>query len=91
MDFIQMTAAYSNAMLTLVLSNATDVTTKLNLDVPKPILPAHVRKFVCDPRQGSFGGWLTLTNGFQFCQFWYEWGTSSSMERSLLFSSSRLG
>lgn len=79
MELVQMTAAYSNAVLMLVLSNATDVATKLDLPIIKPVQPSHVWKFVCDPRKDSVGGWLTLTNLYEF---WYFNGHVDSMESS---------
>jgi len=77
MELIQMTATYSNAVLMMVLTNVTDVSKKLDLPVMQPVQPAHVRRFVCDPRKGSIGGWLTLTNGYQF---WFLNGHVDMME-----------
>ncbi len=79
MDMIQMTAVYSNVVLTMVLSNATGVATKLDLPIIKPVRPAHTWRFVCDPRKDSIGGWLSLTNGYEF---WYFNGYIDSMESS---------
>lgn len=78
-ELVQMTAAYSNAVLLVVLSNVTDVAAKLDLPVIRPVQPAHVRRFVCDSRKDSIGGWLTLTNGYEF---WYENGHVCAFESS---------
>lgn len=79
MELIQMTAAYSNAVLMMVLTNVTDVATKLDLPIIKPVEPSHVWRFVCDSRKGSIGGWLTLTNLYEF---WYFNGYVDCMESS---------
>ena len=77
MELIQMTAAYSNAVLMAILPHVTDVAKNLDLPILQPVQPAHVWRFFCDPRKGSIGGWLTLTNGYQF---WYDYGNVRAME-----------
>lgn len=72
-----MTAAYSNAVLMAILPHVTDAAKNLDLPILQPVQPAHVWRFVCDPRKGSIGGWVTLTNGYQF---WYEHGNVRAME-----------
>lgn len=79
MELIQLTASYSNAVLMLILSNSTDVATKLDLPIAKPIQVAHVARFVCDQRKGTVGGWLTLTNGYNF---WFDHGYVYGMDSS---------
>jgi hypothetical protein len=76
-ELIQMTATYSNAVLLVVLTNVTDVAKKLDLPIIRPIQPAYVQHFVCDERKDSIGGWVTLTNGYQF---WFEHGFVNSIE-----------
>lgn len=66
MELIQMTAAYSNAVLIAILPHVTDVAKNLDLPILQPVQAAHVERFVCDPRKGSIGGWVTLTNGYKF-------------------------
>lgn len=77
MELIQMTAAYSNAVLMAVLPHVTDVAKELNLPIIQPVQPAHVWRFVCDPRKGAIGGWVTFTNGYQF---WFQNGHIDMME-----------
>lgn len=77
LELVQITAAYSNAVLMVVLSNVTDVATKLDLPITRPVHSSHVWRFVCDPRKDSIGGWLTLTNGYEF---WYEHGHVNAMD-----------
>ncbi len=72
-----MTAAYSNAVLMAVLPHVTEVTKNLDLPVLRPVQAAHVQHFVCDPRKGSVGGWVTLTNGYKF---WFNDGHVDMME-----------
>ncbi len=77
MELIQMTAAYSNAVLLAVLPHVTDVAKNLDLPVLQPVQATHVERFVCDPRKGSVGGWVTLTNGYKF---WFLNGHIDMME-----------
>jgi hypothetical protein len=66
MELIQITATYSNAVLMAILPHITDVAKNLDLPITRPVQPSHIRKFVCDPRKGEIGGWVTLTNGYMF-------------------------
>lgn len=68
---VQMTATYSNAVLVAILPHFTDVAQKLELPFPTPITRSEIRRYFCDPRAGEIGGWVVLTNGYQF---WYEKG-----------------
>ncbi len=67
-EFIQVTAQYSNAVLVAILPQITEFSQKLDLPIAAPITPAQVERFNCDPHKGPIGGWLRLTNGFDF---WY--------------------
>jgi hypothetical protein len=70
-DFVQMTATYSNAVLVAILPHFTDVAQKLELPFPTPITQSEIRHFVCDPHAADVGGYLVLTNGYEF---WYHHG-----------------
>ena len=78
-QFIQMTATYSNAVLVAVLPHVSDFAKKLDLPVITPVQPSHVKYFACDPKKGSVGGSVILTNGFQF---WFEHGIVDSFTDS---------
>lgn len=67
-EFIQVTAQYSNAVLVAILPQITEFSQKLDLPLPLPVAVGHVERFNCDPHKGQVGGWLRLTNGFDF---WY--------------------
>jgi len=71
MEWIQITAEYSNAVLLAVLPLTSDFAIKLDLPVPIPITVNHVERFVCMPWKGNPGGYVTLTNGYEF---WYGHG-----------------
>ncbi len=68
---VQMTATYSNAVIVAILPHITDVAQKLELPVPTPITQSEIRHYFCEPRVGEVGGWVVLTNGYQF---WYGKG-----------------
>jgi len=68
LEFIQVTAGYSNAVLVAILPQITEFSDKLNLPVPLPVTAGQVERFNCDPHKGQVGGALRLTNGFEF---WY--------------------
>lgn len=71
LSFVQVTAAYSNAVLVAILPQVSDFSQQLDLPVHTPITFGQVARFHCDPRKGQIGGWLKLTNGFEF---WYFQG-----------------
>lgn len=73
---VQMTAAYSNAVLVAILPHMTDVAQKLELPFPTPITQSEVRHFFCDPRAGEVGGYVVLTNGYEF---WFQHGYVNGM------------
>lgn len=75
-NLVQVTAAYSNAVLVAILPHFTDVAKKLELPFPTPIVQSQVRHFFCDPRAGEVGGWLELTNGYDF---WFQHGYVNGM------------
>jgi hypothetical protein len=65
-EYINVTAQYSNAVLLAVLPHFTDCARKLDLPVHTPITPQQVSHFMVTPRRGHIGGVATLTNGFVF-------------------------
>ena len=67
-NLIHMTAAYSNAVLLIVMTNVSDFAKKLELPIPTPITTNHVQKFTPLPVKHSIGGALFLTNGDRFFQ-----------------------
>jgi hypothetical protein len=71
LNFVQMTSAYSNAVLVAILPHFTDVAQKLDLPISTPIVQSEIRRYFCDPRAGELGGYVTLTNGYEF---WYNKG-----------------
>jgi len=66
MELIQITAQYSNAVLVAILPHVSDFADKLNLPILAPVTTSHVLTFKCDPRKEHIGGFMTLTNGYQF-------------------------
>jgi hypothetical protein len=66
MDFIHVSAQYSNAVLVALLPYISDFAGKLHLPILTPVTPAHVLEFRCDPRRGEVGGLVILTNEFRF-------------------------
>src|SRR4051812_35239659 len=67
-EFVQVTAQYSNAALVAILPHVSEFSQKLDLPIAQPVRVEQVEHFNCDPHKGQVGGWLRLTNGFQF---WY--------------------
>lgn len=65
-QFIHITAAYSNAVLAVVLPHVSDFAQKLDLPVPQPITAAQVAHFTVSPIKEQMGGGLWLTNHYQF-------------------------
>lgn len=70
-DFIEITAAYSNAVLIAILPQFSEFADRLDLAVPKPISVSHVQRFVPNNQWHDPGGYLTLTNGLEF---WFSRG-----------------
>jgi hypothetical protein len=81
-QLVQMTALYSNAVLVAILPHFTDVAQKLNISVHTPITPAQVRHFYCDPRADEVGGYVVLTNGYQF---WFQKGDVNMFETTYCY------
>ncbi len=63
---IHITAAYSNAVLLVILTNVSDFAKKLDLPIPQPVTATQVQKCFINPIMGANGGLLTLTNGDLF-------------------------
>lgn len=76
-SIIHITAQYSNAVLVAILPHVTSYSENLDLPIERPVRLQHVSKFVCGNRQGEVGGWLTLTNNFQF---WFSRGHVDTFE-----------
>jgi hypothetical protein len=62
-EYVQVTAAYSNAVLVAILPHLSDFAKNLSLDVPLPLGVAHVERFTPEMRRGCIGGGVILTNG----------------------------
>jgi len=71
LNFVQMTAAYSNAVLVAILPHFADVAKKLDLPVHTPIVQSQILHYFCNPKVGEIGGYVLLTNGYEF---WYDKG-----------------
>jgi len=54
LEFVKMTAIYSNAVLTAILPDISDFAQRAELRT-NPIDPSEVRVFRCDPRKGEVG------------------------------------
>jgi len=76
-EFVQITAQYSNAVLVAILPQITEFSQKLDLPIQLPITLEQVERFNCDPHKGQIGGWLRLTNRFEF---WYSDGCVKGFE-----------
>jgi hypothetical protein len=66
MPLFHITAAYSNAVLTVVLSHVSDCAKKLDLPIKQPITAEQVARFNINPYTNNVGGGLWLTNGYWF-------------------------
>lgn len=66
LEFVQITAQYSNAVLVAILPHISAFSEKLSLSATPPVIPAYVADFKCDPRKDKIGGLVTLTNGSKF-------------------------
>ena len=73
MEFIHMTAAYSNAVLVAILPHVSDFAKKLDLPIPQPITATQVLKSRPSPYQGRVEASVVLTNhdwfGFDYRGF----------------------
>jgi hypothetical protein len=52
LEYIRVTAEYSNAVLLATLPYVTDFSQKLDLPLPAPVTTNHVRSFFTDPHRG---------------------------------------
>jgi hypothetical protein len=66
MPLLQLTAAYSNAVLVAVLPHISDCAKQLDLPIVRPITVEQVEKFNASPYTNNVGGGLWLTNHFWF-------------------------
>lgn len=69
-EFVVVTALYSNAVLTAILPQVSDFAQRAELRT-NAIDPSEVVFFWCDPRKGEIGGHFYLTNGWHF---WFQRG-----------------
>ena len=65
-EIIQVTAAYSNAVLVAIMPHVSDFAKALDLPIPQPITVAQVSRFGCSPRADHVGGRVILTNDYSF-------------------------
>ena len=77
MEWLEITAQYSNAVLVAIMPHISDFAQTLELPVSLPVTMAQVDRFNCDRRKDQIGGLVLLTNG---CRFWYENGHVSGYE-----------
>ncbi|HWD20708.1 MAG TPA: hypothetical protein VHB20_15675 [Verrucomicrobiae bacterium] len=68
---LEITAAYSNAVLIAILPQISEFASELHLPVNVPIARGAIQRFACAPFDGDPGGYLVLTNGYEF---WYDFG-----------------
>jgi hypothetical protein len=66
MEFLHMTATYSNALLVAIMPHVSDFAKKLELPIPQPVTAAMVRDFKPSPIKDHIGGGMMLTNGDWF-------------------------
>ncbi len=65
-EIIQVTAAYSNAVLVAIMPHVSNFAKALDLPLPQPIAITQVEKFGCSPRADHIGGRVVLTNDYSF-------------------------
>jgi hypothetical protein len=66
LQFIHVTAAYSNAVLVAIMPHVNDFAEKAELNIPLPITCGQVERFNVSNIQGYIGGGLWLTNNALF-------------------------
>jgi hypothetical protein len=66
LQFVEITAAYSNAVLVAILPHVTDFARKMELPIPLPVTVEQLDGFGCDHRLGDPAGGMRLTNGYIF-------------------------
>ena len=65
-EIIQVTAAYSNAVLVAIMPHVSNFAKALDLPIPQPVTITQVQKFGCSPRADHVGGRVVLTNNYSF-------------------------
>ena len=65
-QYIQVTAQYSNAVLMALLPHFSDFAHKMDLPIPLPITVSQMKAFGCDNHLGDIGGAIRLTNDYVF-------------------------
>jgi hypothetical protein len=63
---LQVTAAYSNAVLVAIMPHISNFAKALDLPIPQPVTMAQVAHFGCSPLSEHIGGGVALTNGYWF-------------------------
>lgn len=63
LQFVQITAQYSNAVLIAILPQVSDFVRRAEIPVPTPITLQEIAQFRCSPLAHDMGGAITLTNG----------------------------
>ncbi len=66
LQFVEITAAYSNAVLVAILPHVSDFARKMELPIPLPVSVEQLEGFACDHRLGDPAGGMRLTNGYIF-------------------------
>lgn len=69
-QFVEITAQYSNAVLLAILPYVSEFAKTMDLPISLPVTLDQVQAFGCDHRLGDPGGVLRLTNGCVF-EFWH--------------------
>lgn len=82
-EYVEITAAYSNAVFLAVLPHISDFAQRLELPIETPITARQVAVFSCDNHRGEVGGALELTNGLRF---WFTHGYVDTFETPRSFS-----
>lgn len=65
-EILQVTAAYSNAVLVAIMPHVSNFAKTLDLPIPHPAIIAQVKHFGCSPRADHVGGRVILTNDYSF-------------------------
>ncbi|MEI7937654.1 MAG: hypothetical protein WCK27_13275 [Verrucomicrobiota bacterium] len=65
-ELLQVTAAYSNAVLVAIMPHISQFARTLALPISQPVTIAQVKRFGCSPRADHIGGRVLLTNGYSF-------------------------
>jgi hypothetical protein len=65
-EILQVTAAYSNAVLVAIMPHISNFAKALDLPIPQPVTTAQVEHFGCSPRADHVGGRVILTNDYSF-------------------------